>query len=167
MATQVNDIHWLAGFLDGEGCFYFNRNACRVQVVHKDKWPLLRMQEIVGGTIRRVKNSLNGRMYYALFIVGKRAAGVMMTVYSLMSPRRQEKIAANLAKWRVVQNRGACNTKTHCIRGHEFTPENCYKKPGTNGRECKACIKVHHENHKLKVSSIPNEARVLSPALKE
>lgn len=27
--------------------------------------------------------------------------------------------------------------KTHCKRGHEFTPENTYIRPG--GRECRAC----------------------------
>ncbi len=30
--------------------------------------------------------------------------------------------------------------KTHCPRGHEYTPENTYI--GTNGRECKSCWKI-------------------------
>ena len=38
--------------------------------------------------------------------------------------------------------------KTHCKRGHEFTPEN------TNvlalGRECRACKKMHRQNRQLK-----------------
>lgn len=29
--------------------------------------------------------------------------------------------------------------KTHCIRGHEFTPENTYVRPGGIKRECRAC----------------------------
>lgn len=29
-------------------------------------------------------------------------------------------------------------SKTHCMRGHEFTPENTYIKPGNN-RQCRTC----------------------------
>jgi hypothetical protein len=32
--------------------------------------------------------------------------------------------------------------KTHCIRGHEFTPENTYMS--TKGRNCRACMKLHN-----------------------
>jgi hypothetical protein len=30
-------------------------------------------------------------------------------------------------------------TKTHCIRGHEFTPENTYVYRGRKGRLCRCC----------------------------
>ena len=30
--------------------------------------------------------------------------------------------------------------KTHCIRGHEFTPENTYREP-TGGRRCRTCFR--------------------------
>lgn len=29
---------------------------------------------------------------------------------------------------------------THCIHGHEFTPENTYARPG-GGRDCRTCIR--------------------------
>lgn len=29
--------------------------------------------------------------------------------------------------------------KTHCINGHEFTPENTYRRPDTGHRMCRAC----------------------------
>ncbi len=31
--------------------------------------------------------------------------------------------------------------KTHCIRGHEFTPENTLQRPG--GRACRACVESY------------------------
>ena len=34
---------------------------------------------------------------------------------------------------------GANSRKTHCARGHEFTPENTYIRPDTSGRVCRAC----------------------------
>ena len=30
-------------------------------------------------------------------------------------------------------------SKTHCVHGHEFTPENIYNPPGINGRRCRTC----------------------------
>jgi hypothetical protein len=30
--------------------------------------------------------------------------------------------------------------KTHCIHGHEFTPQNTYRRP-SGGRKCRACIR--------------------------
>lgn len=35
------------------------------------------------------------------------------------------------------QRQGA--EKTHCPRGHEYTPENTYRRPGENVRNCRAC----------------------------
>lgn len=35
--------------------------------------------------------------------------------------------------------RRAVEARTHCKRGHEYTPENTYLRGGTNGRGCRAC----------------------------
>jgi len=37
--------------------------------------------------------------------------------------------------------RGAFANQTHCINGHEYTPENTYRKPG-GGRDCRKCIAI-------------------------
>jgi len=33
-------------------------------------------------------------------------------------------------------------SKTHCKRGHEFTPENTYINPTSGGRQCRACKRL-------------------------
>lgn len=154
MAIEKSDITWLAGFIDGEGCFYFpkSQGAPRIQVAQKDPWPLLKIQSLVGGRLYRFKGSSKpSESYNLLMITGKHAIGLMMTLYPILSPRRQTKIAEIIGRWRAVPLRGKCNLKTHCIRGHEFTPENTYRKPKGTGRECKACIAIHHEKHRLKL----------------
>ena len=41
--------------------------------------------------------------------------------------------------------------KTHCKRGHEFTPENTYQRPGTDTRECLTCKQEYNRNYHKKV----------------
>lgn len=47
--------------------------------------------------------------------------------------------------------------RTHCFRGHELTPENCYtyfkdKVTGRIGRQCKTCSQMkHRERYKLRL----------------
>jgi len=40
------------------------------------------------------------------------------------------------------QRRGAPAQKTHCLHGHEFTPQNTYKRTRSGGRDCRACIRA-------------------------
>lgn len=40
--------------------------------------------------------------------------------------------------------RGGNGRKTHCKRGHEFTPENTYVQPSNGGRLCRICRRDVH-----------------------
>lgn len=154
MKNQVSGICWLAGFLEGEGCFYFNRNACRIQVVQKDPWPLLKMQQIVGGKVTQVRGGCKNNLYYALFIVGKRAVGLMLTIYSLMSPRRQQKMLANLTRWKAQRLKTDLKNTTHCRHGHEYTPETTYFHPTKHKRECRICVRASQERYQAKLKAV-------------
>lgn len=35
--------------------------------------------------------------------------------------------------------------KTHCKYGHEFTPENTYRRPGSTRRECRKCRSISEQ----------------------
>lgn len=58
------DLAWAAGFIDGEGCIYLNRerNSRRVaylrptlEVANTDPAPLVKLAEMFGGTIKEVR----------------------------------------------------------------------------------------------------------------
>lgn len=39
--------------------------------------------------------------------------------------------------------------KTHCKRGHEFTPDNTYTRPGTSTRQCRSCVSITRKSAKV------------------
>jgi ribosomal protein S27AE len=39
---------------------------------------------------------------------------------------------------------------THCGKGHEFTPENTYRRPSDGHRACRACIREDHRKWSAK-----------------
>lgn len=41
--------------------------------------------------------------------------------------------------------------KTHCPRGHEYTPENT-RRNGRGSRECKACVRIRYRETKMAVA---------------
>lgn len=49
--------------------------------------------------------------------------------------------------------------KTHCLRGHEFTPANTYT-PTTGGRYCRACWAVRYEARAKKEAPAVTGAQV-------
>lgn len=90
------EIWWLAGLLEGEGCFTHNSYVPMIQVSMKDEDVIRHLHEITGagkvyGPIvdRRPNHS---PMYR--WVVGRRldAEKIMQEVYELMSARRQEQI---------------------------------------------------------------------------
>lgn len=156
------DIHWLAGFLDGEGYFGIRKSTPVIAAAQKDLWPLDKVKELVGGNIYRnmgggcKKYGIEPRLINTIHITGKRAVGLMMTLYSLLSPRRQEKIRSVIGQWKNIPCRGEINRKkTHCKNGHKFTPENTYLKK--SGRECKLCQKAWNAAYLERKKSLKGE----------
>lgn len=95
-----HDEGWVAGLLEGEACFDFNRapKYPRIRVEMTDKDVIYRLQMLVGGRV-----SLPGRrsnvwkQSYLLTINGQAAVDLMRWVKPMMGERRQEKIESLLA----------------------------------------------------------------------
>lgn len=52
--------------------------------------------------------------------------------------------------------------KTHCVNGHEFTPENTYARPG--GRGCRACHRIEGERSRRAAGIEPRALKTHCPA---
>lgn len=120
-ATML-DLYWAAGFLEGEGSFraqsYKKKSgngrgwverridACQVQ-----REPLERLHAVFGGRIMlrtdaQVSVLADGREIhnrqprYVWYVNSARAGGIMLTLYSFMSPKRREQIRTALSAWK-------------------------------------------------------------------
>ncbi len=50
-----------------------------------------------------------------------------------------------------IKGRHRGQSATHCVNGHEYTPENTYHKPGTFAqRDCRICIRVRAAAYNLR-----------------
>ena len=99
---SINELYWAAGFLEGEGCFTLQRKQPTVCAAQVDRQPLERLQRVFGyGNIRFLpRYQPNHRHAWQWTILSRRATAVMMTLYPLLSPRRQERIKDVLAVWK-------------------------------------------------------------------
>lgn len=147
--AELREIAWMAGFLEGEGSFTFRgRNTC-ISVMQVQRWPLDQLQEYVGG--RLYTTITHNRPIHVWNMSGPGAIGLMMTVYPLMSPRRQEQIRKVLKNWRSRPTYNAL--KQTCPSGHPYDMLRLVpKRDGrvVNERGCSICKKAYHANYKRK-----------------
>jgi hypothetical protein len=103
MSVAIKDIHWAAGLLEGEGCFYMNTKRKRFEVLCNmtDKEPLDKLASLFGGTIHsRPPANEKAKPYFRWEVYSSRAIGLMQTLHGLLSPRRQAKIREILEVWK-------------------------------------------------------------------
>lgn len=107
---EIKELHWAAGFLDGEGCFSNNRpgepvlTACQAS----DPELLLRLHNLFGGNVYKRKPENYGKLtrkeIYEWRCHGAKAVGAMMTLFSLMSMRRKARIRELIIAWKLKPN---------------------------------------------------------------
>jgi hypothetical protein len=106
---KVHDLYWAAGFLEGEGWFGWlsqKKGKPAITCPQVQREPLDRLVRIFGANVylrkgqRRIgKYEINGSMW-CWQTSGRKAAAIMMTLYCLMSPKRQKQIHSTLEKWK-------------------------------------------------------------------
>lgn len=107
----VKDIAWAAGVYEGEGSvcgtWYTKKNGSRLFMIQAtvpqvDFWLPERLRQLFGGTIRTIRRKeprlgfKNSQDYYTWNASGSRARGFLMTIYTLLSPRRQAQIRSKM-----------------------------------------------------------------------
>jgi hypothetical protein len=139
--VDIKDIYWVAGFIEGEGSFTQRGYTQFVIVAQVQREPLERLRRFFGGKIfftdRYRESHPNWQPVYRWYVSNAAARGVMMTIYPLMSPRRQVQIRKVLDLWRSRLRRP--QYRTHCPRGHAYEGKNLMINKSTGGRYCRTC----------------------------
>lgn len=174
----LKHIYWLAGLLEGEGCFqaYETRNVRRqrtvtlsVRMTDQDVIEqvacLLRLhnEHIHIHTARPQK--AHYKYQYICAVGGTRAIQWMMTLYPLLGQRRQEQIRRCIAVWHDMKSEFVYGRQRgrhwFCRYGHG-AEEMCWKKDGSGRlhRYCRLCYRLannraharYYAKHKDKIN---------------
>lgn len=139
------DIAWTAGFLEGEGSFTpggygAKRGSCPwVSAAQVQAEPLERLKQFFGGSISWPKEVKPKRQQCGHWVLSaSRAAGLMMTLYLMMSPRRKSQIIHSLSIWK--QRPVERKYRRHCPQGHAYDEQNTYLYNGS--RTCRKCNRM-------------------------
>ena len=87
------DLVWIAGFLEGEGCFSYHGKYGEVSATHADVDNLYYIRDKVGGSVHlRKPGPKSKKPLYQWRVAGAKARALMAVMYPLVSNRRQIQI---------------------------------------------------------------------------
>ena len=84
--ASARDFQWAAGFYEGDGSCGSTAGGCLATIGQKQRWSVDRMAAFFGGNTKPIG------AYFRWSATGARARGFLMSIYGLLSPRRQEQI---------------------------------------------------------------------------
>lgn len=95
--TPATDLHredaaWLAGLLDGEGCFDAPRGNPRIRVKMSDLDVVLRAADVMGASTHHEAARPGHKPLLVAQLTGERAVGVMRAVLPWLGSRRSAKV---------------------------------------------------------------------------
>lgn len=144
------ELGWIAGLLEGEGCFQHRRNGdLLIQVVMTDGDIIGRLKTLLGfGTLRQSRLP-SGKIGFRWTSTHQaNTAGLMMTLLPLMGARRGDKIRECLNRWKPKPLRKAM--WTHCKNGHELSGDNLWiiHEGKYDKRRCRECTRLRQIKYK-------------------
>lgn len=97
------EIYWLAGIIEGEGTIVSNNGYPRIKVFMTDKDVIERVSKLLKSKVNGpYMNNKSIKPVYGATLCGKKAHGVLMTIYSILGVRRQEKIKEVLGAYQIM-----------------------------------------------------------------
>lgn len=101
MTVDIRMIYYLAGLLEGEGCFTeaAGETPCILFDTTDQDTATLAAKILQATRVHQPKKTSTGKPVYRVVIRGAMAAGWMMTLYSLLSQRRRSRIRRVLDRW--------------------------------------------------------------------
>jgi hypothetical protein len=151
---QLSDICWLAGLLEGEGCFLSTANKTPgIQLLMTDRDVVERAAALLGGRVGPPEiRGGNRKPRYSTRIYGNLAASWMMTLYAQLGTRRRAAVRKALTKWRsyIAHERD----REFCKNGHPLVGDNVLPARWTDstgkvhrtGRRCRECYRIYLKN---------------------
>jgi len=120
--TPSEDIAWLAGLVEGEGCISWN-NTPQIQLHMTDKDVVQRAAWLFGSTLRGPHETGHKPTYYTS-VAGSRAVGWLVILSDFLGERRQSKADEVLRQWferesKAAEHVASCpRQKRECVRLH-------------------------------------------------
>lgn len=146
------ELAWAAGFLEGEGSF-LNYGSPSVTAAQVHPEPIERLNRMFPGTVsQRKTHGFSDKTITVWKANSGLSVEIMMTLYTLMSPKRKGEIEVCLDRWkqsRLMKRRGTGK----CGRGHSLTPENVYIVQGKY-QKCRACRTLRKRNNRALSSGV-------------
>lgn len=96
VVPTTRDLAWAAGIYEGEGCYYHRDLPANLDSVSVGQsgsdWLPRRMRDLFGGSVREIKSKPGTQRKWVWVTSGPHARGFLLTMYTFLSPRRQQKI---------------------------------------------------------------------------